>query len=112
MTSAVAPTADTGVRSACDASAMNWRWVCSVARIRATLQTQRQFMADASHALRTPVSAVGATADVMLSRDHRHEAEYREAMAIAGSQARRLGRLVEDMLVLARADAGASTSMS
>jgi two-component system OmpR family sensor kinase len=77
-----------------------------VARIRATLQTQRQFMADASHELRTPVSVVRATADVMLSREHRDEAEYREATAIVGDQARRLGRLVEDMLVLARADAG------
>jgi signal transduction histidine kinase len=77
-----------------------------VARIRATLQTQRQFMADASHELRTPVSVVRATSDVMLSREHRDEAEYREAMTIVGAQARRLGRLVEDMLVLARADAG------
>ena len=77
-----------------------------VARLRAALQTQRQFMADASHELRTPVSVVRATADVMLSRDHRGEAEYREAVAIVGGQARRLGRLVEDMLVLARADAG------
>jgi heavy metal sensor kinase len=77
-----------------------------VARLRAALQTQRQFMADASHELRTPVSVVRATADVMLSRDHRAEAEYREAIAIVGGQARRLGRLVEDMLVLARADAG------
>src|SRR5260221_2405947 len=63
-------------------------------------------MADASHELRTPVSIVRATSDVMLSRDRRDEAEYREAIAIVGSQARRLGRLVEDMLVLARADAG------
>ena len=46
------------------------------------------------------------TADVTLSREHRDEAEYREALAIVGGQARRLGRLVEDMLVLARADAG------
>jgi heavy metal sensor kinase len=77
-----------------------------VARLRAALQTQRQFMADASHELRTPVSVVRATADVMLSRDHRDESEYREAITIVGGQARRLGRLVEDMLVLARADAG------
>ena len=77
-----------------------------VARLRATLQTQRQFMADASHELRTPVSVVRATSDVTLSRDHRDEPEYREALAIVGGQARRLGRLVEDMLVLARADAG------
>jgi signal transduction histidine kinase len=63
-------------------------------------------MADASHELRTPVSVVRATADVALTRDHRDEAEYREALAIVGGQAGRLGRLVEDMLVLARADAG------
>jgi len=77
-----------------------------VARLRAALQTQRQFMADASHELRTPVSVVRATADVMLNLLHRDEPEYREALAIVGGQARRLGRLVEDMLVLARADAG------
>ena len=77
-----------------------------VARLRAALQTQRQFMADASHELRTPVSVVRATADVTLNRAHRDEIEYREALAIVGGQSRRLGRLVEDMLVLARADAG------
>ncbi len=77
-----------------------------VARLRAALQTQRQFMADASHELRTPVSVVRATSEVMLSRPHRDESEYREALGIVGGQARRLGHLVEDMLVLARADAG------
>ena len=78
-----------------------------VARLRAALQTQRQFMADASHELRTPVSVIRTAADVTLSREHRDEAEYREALAMAGAQSRRLGTLVEDMLVLARADAGA-----
>ena len=77
-----------------------------VARLRAALQTQRQFMADASHELRTPVSVVRTAAEVTLSRDARDEGEYREALAIVGDQSRRLGRLVEDMLVLARADAG------
>jgi len=77
-----------------------------VARLRMALQTQRQFMADASHELRTPVSVVRAASDVMLGREHRDEPEYREALAIIGGQARRLSGLVEDMLVLARADAG------
>ena len=77
-----------------------------VARLRAALQTQRQFMADASHELRTPVSVIRAAAEVTLNRDHRDEAEYREALMMAGAQARRLGTLVDDMLVLARADAG------
>jgi heavy metal sensor kinase len=77
-----------------------------VARLRTALQTQQQFMADASHELRTPVSVVRSASDVTLGREHRDEAEYREALTIIGSEARRLGRLVEDMLVLARADAG------
>jgi signal transduction histidine kinase len=63
-------------------------------------------MADASHELRTPVSVIQSASDVMLARQGRGEAEYREAIGIVGAQARRLGRLVEDMLVLARADAG------
>jgi signal transduction histidine kinase len=74
--------------------------------ITEALRIQRQFTADASHELRTPVSVVRAAAEVALSRDHRDEAEYRETLAIVGSQARRMSRLVEDMLVLARADAG------
>lgn len=78
-----------------------------VARLRAALQTQRQFMADASHELRTPVSVIRTAADVTLNRQHRDEAEYREALAVTAAQSRRLSRLVEDMLVLARADAGA-----
>ena len=78
-----------------------------VARLRGALETQRQFMADASHELRTPVSIIRTAAEVTLSRDHREEPEYRDALAMAGAQAQRLGQLVEDMLVLARADAGA-----
>ena len=63
-------------------------------------------MADASHELRTPMSIIRSAADVALSRDRRSHQEYREALAIVGDQSRRVGRLVDDMLVLARADAG------
>jgi signal transduction histidine kinase len=77
-----------------------------VARLRSALHTQRQFTADASHELRTPVSVIRSAADVSLDRDHRDETEYRETLTIVSTQAQRLGRLVGDMLVLARADAG------
>jgi heavy metal sensor kinase len=77
-----------------------------VARLRSALVTQRQFMADASHELRSPVSVIRTASDVALSRDHRIESEYREALTMTAEQSRRLGSLVEDMLVLARADAG------
>jgi len=75
-------------------------------RLRQALRTQRQFMADASHELRTPVSVIQSAAEVTLARARRDEADYRDALAIVRDEAQRLGRLVEDMLVLARADAG------
>src|SRR5205814_9311634 len=77
-----------------------------VARLRTVLRTQQQFMADASHELRTPISVVRAASEVTLSRAAREESEYRESLTIVGEQARRLSRLVDNMLVLARADAG------
>jgi len=80
-----------------------------VGRLRRALSTQRRFMADASHELRTPVSVIRSAADVMLSKPSRDEAEYRDALAIVGDEARRLGALVDDMLVLARADGGGYT---
>jgi signal transduction histidine kinase len=80
-----------------------------MARLRAALQTQRQFMADASHELRTPVSVIRTAAEVALTREGRSEDQYRETLAIVRNQAQHLSRLVGDMLVLARADAGGQT---
>ncbi len=77
-----------------------------LARLRQTLETQRAFMADASHELRTPVSVIQSAADVTLAHEGRDEREYREALTHVAAESRRLGRLVDDMLVLARADAG------
>jgi len=75
-------------------------------RLGMALATQRRFMADASHELRTPVSIMATAADVTLSQPVREESEYREALSAVSQQSSRLGRLVDDMLVLARADAG------
>jgi heavy metal sensor kinase len=76
-----------------------------LARLARSAETQRDFMADASHELRTPVSVITNAADVTLDRHTRDEEEYREALTIIKDQSRRLTRLVEDMFVLARADA-------
>jgi heavy metal sensor kinase len=75
-------------------------------RLNTALATQRRFMADASHELRTPVSIMRTAADVTLAQEHRDELEYREALMAVSQQTSRLARLVDDMLVLARADAG------
>ena len=75
-------------------------------RLGTASEMQRQFMADASHELRTPVSVIQTTAEVTLERPVREDWEYREALTIVNEQGTRLSRMVEDMLVLARADAG------
>jgi heavy metal sensor kinase len=77
-----------------------------LARLGAASKTQRQFMADASHELRTPVSVIQTATEVTLKQPKRREAEYREALTIISEQSARLSRLVQDMFVLARADAG------
>ncbi len=76
-------------------------------RLDAAMSTQRQFMADASHELRTPVSVTRTAAQVTLGREHRTEQEYRESLTIVAEQAERLTRMVDDMFLLARADAHA-----
>jgi signal transduction histidine kinase len=75
-------------------------------RLEASLTQQRQFMADASHELRTPVTTTRTAAAVALQQPHRDEQEYRETLAIVEQQTTRLSRIVEDMFTLARADAG------
>ncbi len=75
-------------------------------RLSAAFAQQRQFMADASHELRTPLSVMHTTADVTLEKDRREEGEYRDALRMIDDQTRRLTRIVEDMFILARADAG------
>src|SRR5262245_52795888 len=76
-----------------------------LARLGAALNVQRQFMADASHELRTPVSVVRTATQVTLSQNVRANEEYREALAIIGEQATRLSRLVDAMFLLSRAEA-------
>ena len=75
-------------------------------RLEASLIQQRQFMADASHELRTPVATARTAASVALQQPRRDEGDYRETLEIIEQQTVRLSRIVEDMFTLARADAG------
>ena len=65
----------------------------------------RRFMADAAHELRTPVAVLRATADVALQGARTVDA-YAATLRGMSGEAERLGRVVDDLLLLARADAG------
>jgi two-component system, OmpR family, sensor kinase len=69
----------------------------------ASLTRQREFVADASHELRTPLTSVLANLELL---EEELTGEPREAAASALRSSRRMRRLVGDLLLLARADAG------
>lgn len=75
-------------------------------RVDAAFQQQQRFMADASHELRTPVSILRGEADIALSQAARTPEEYRGALAVVRDEGVRLSRIVSELFLLARADAG------
>jgi len=75
-------------------------------RLQRAFESQRRFMADASHELRTPVAIIQGEADVALGRPDRPPAEYRESIEIMQNAARGLTRIVQNLFLLARTDAG------
>ena len=66
----------------------------------------RQFLADASHELRTPVTTIRGYAELYQAGGLAAPPELDEAMRRTGQEAVRMGALVDDMLLLARLDQG------
>jgi signal transduction histidine kinase len=77
----------------------------STAPVERSMEHTRRFMADAAHELRTPIAVLRTKADVALQEERSVEA-YASTLRSMGHEARRLGRTVDDLLLLARADAG------
>lgn len=77
-----------------------------LARIQRAFETQTRFAADASHELRSPLTALRGEIEIALRRDRTPE-EYRRALESALEEILRLSRIAEDLLTLARADADA-----
>jgi heavy metal sensor kinase len=74
-------------------------------RLDRAFQRQRQFTADASHELRTPLAIIRSEVELARGRARRPAEDARVLESVA-READRLVRLVEDLLTLARADAG------
>jgi signal transduction histidine kinase len=74
-------------------------------RIEAARDRERAFVSDASHELRTPLAILKTEVEVALRTDNPPEA-LRAALRVAGEEADRLTQLAEDLLLVARSDAG------
>jgi heavy metal sensor kinase len=74
-------------------------------RLEVRVNRTTNFTADASHELRTPIALIRTEAETALRRA-RGEAEYRETLRRILLEAERTTSLLEELLALARADAG------
>ncbi|ADV66244.1 sensor histidine kinase [Deinococcus maricopensis] len=74
-------------------------------RLEASFEAQRRFTSDASHELRTPVTAISGHAGYLLRRTQPTD-QQRESLGIIKSEADRLTGLIGSLLELARSDSG------
>ena len=76
-----------------------------IQRLEDSFERISRFTADASHELRTPLSLMRATAEVAL-RDEDHPEEWRQGISQILAEVERTSHLVENLLLLAKADSG------
>jgi two-component system OmpR family sensor kinase len=74
-------------------------------QLTAAYEQQRRFTADASHELRTPLSRIKISASMALAHEQTPQ-EYRRALEVTDQAADAMDRLIQQLLLLARADAG------
>ena len=77
-----------------------------LARLQRAFESQKRFMADASHEMRTPVSIIQGEADVVLARTDRDPREYQASIEIMRKAALNLTRIVQNLFLLAGSDTG------
>jgi signal transduction histidine kinase len=80
-------------------------------RVAAGVEQQRRFTGDASHELRTPIATILADASLSLERSRSAE-DQRATISRIESEAARMTRIVDGLLVLARADARSTPTSS
>ncbi|MFL5656784.1 MAG: sensor histidine kinase [Ktedonobacteraceae bacterium] len=76
-----------------------------LANLEELYQQQQRFVADASHELRAPITSIRCNLDLLAKAPDLPAQEAQAALADARAEANRMGRLVSDLLALARSDA-------
>jgi signal transduction histidine kinase len=75
-------------------------------QLQDAFESQRRFIADASHELRTPLTTIQGNAGLLAHGPQIAEAVQRAAATDIAEETERMGRLVDRLLTLARADSG------
>lgn len=81
----------------------------ALAPIQQSLETQRRFVSDASHELRTPIAVVKANNELLLRHPEATIESALDQVEAVAAETDQMARLVEDLLTLARADEGRAT---
>jgi len=81
-----------------------------LASLEAAYQSQQRFVADASHELRAPITSIRCNLDLLAKAPDLPQQEVQAALIDARTEAERMGRLVNDLLLLAHADESPHTS--
>jgi signal transduction histidine kinase len=76
-----------------------------IERLEKAFKRQKQFTGDASHELRAPLAIIEAESTLTLQKK-RSAAEYRRSLETITQEAKRMSMVIEQLLTLARADAG------
>jgi two-component system, OmpR family, phosphate regulon sensor histidine kinase PhoR len=77
-----------------------------ISEVERVEKTRRDFIANVSHELRTPLTSIRGYAETLLESDGLLNDSAREFLQVIRRNAERMGRLTEDLLVLARVESG------
>jgi signal transduction histidine kinase len=80
-----------------------------VRQVQASQQSQKDFIANVSHELKTPLTAIQGFAQAIMDGTVQTDIELDQAAEVIQSEAGRMDRLVTDRLTLAKMDAGTAT---
>ncbi len=81
-------------------------------RLQDTDELRRRFVSDASHELRTPLASIRLLSDSIVQSENMDEETMREFVTDIGSEAERLQRLTEKLMMLTKMDSKVSQKLS
>ncbi len=74
--------------------------------IRKNYETQKEFLANASHEFRTPLAAIQMASEVVLRSENKTKEDYKKVLQQTLQESIRLGVMADELLMLSRIDAG------